>query len=207
MGTLELEAEIFLTLAEKAWHRLPPAEQNSLSKRVAVSLMKNPDVPLPAHWQHDPLQFLFKSSGVVAVNHMLRPLILKTIATQFALHFATYEAAQKVLLKGGLTMLMEIQNRFLVKTATRGMAINTARYTAIRGIFAFLGPLLWGSLAVDLGWKAIETNYTRIIPIIFTLAQIRLTRGELTAIAANLNPVQEFKVLRPIEITPINHRI
>jgi len=34
-----------------------------------------------------------------------------------------------------------------------------------------------------LGWKAIATNYGRIIPIIFTLAQIRLTRGESLAAA------------------------
>ena len=61
--------------------------------------------------------------------------------------------------------------------AKRGMVANTARYTAVRGLFAFLGPVLWVSFFADLGWRAIATNYTRIIPVIFTLAQIRLTRS------------------------------
>jgi uncharacterized protein YaaW (UPF0174 family) len=58
------------------------------------------------------------------------------------------------------------------------MVTNMARYTAVRGAFAFLGPILWGYFFADLGWRAIATNYTRIIPVIFTLAQIRLTRGD-----------------------------
>ena len=58
------------------------------------------------------------------------------------------------------------------------MVANTARYTAVRGVFAFLGPVLWAGFIADLGWRAIATNYTRIIPVIFTLAQIRLTRSD-----------------------------
>ena len=29
---------------------------------------------------------------------------------------------------------------------------------------------------MDLGWRAVASNYTRVIPVVFTLAQIRLTR-------------------------------
>jgi uncharacterized protein YaaW (UPF0174 family) len=35
----------------------------------------------------------------------------------------------------------------------------------------------------DIGWKAIATNYTRVIPVIFALAQIRLTRSEAWELA------------------------
>ena len=40
----------------------------------------------------------------------------------------------------------------------------------------FLGPALWSWFLADLGWRAIATNYGRVIPVVFTLAQIRLTR-------------------------------
>jgi uncharacterized protein YaaW (UPF0174 family) len=43
---------------------------------------------------------------------------------------------------------------------------------------SLMGSVMWGWLIADLGWKAIATNYSRIVPIIFTLAQIRLTRGD-----------------------------
>jgi uncharacterized protein YaaW (UPF0174 family) len=41
-----------------------------------------------------------------------------------------------------------------------------------------LGSALWVSFAPDLGWRTIATNYGRVIPMIFTLAQIRLIRTE-----------------------------
>jgi uncharacterized protein YaaW (UPF0174 family) len=37
---------------------------------------------------------------------------------------------------------------------------------------------MWAWFFADLGWRAIATNYGRIIPTIFALAQIRLTRAE-----------------------------
>jgi uncharacterized protein YaaW (UPF0174 family) len=58
------------------------------------------------------------------------------------------------------------------------MAVSAARYGAFRTVFAFIGPVLWAAFLADLGWRAIATNYARIIPTIFTLAQIRLTRAE-----------------------------
>lgn len=60
----------------------------------------------------------------------------------------------------------------------RGMTLTAARYGAVRSIFAVIGPMMWGLFLADLGWRAISTNYGRIIPTIFTLAQIRLTRTE-----------------------------
>ena len=62
------------------------------------------------------------------------------------------------------------------------MATNAARYGTARGVFSLLGPVVWGYFIADLGWKAIATNYGRVIPIVFTLAQIRLIRGEYLAV-------------------------
>jgi uncharacterized protein YaaW (UPF0174 family) len=58
------------------------------------------------------------------------------------------------------------------------MALNAARYAAVRSFFAILGPAMWAWFFADLGWRAIATNHGRIIPVVFTLAQIRLIREE-----------------------------
>ncbi|KAI8464180.1 MAG: hypothetical protein J3K34DRAFT_474538 [Monoraphidium minutum] len=60
--------------------------------------------------------------------------------------------------------------------AQRGLTSAAARYGAVRGAMAFVGPLMWGWLAVDLGMMAIGTDYSRIIKAVFVLAQARLLR-------------------------------
>lgn len=178
MSTIEIESEIFLSLLQKAWHKLPPSEQKSLKNKVISSLADstNPE-PLPLNLQHDPVKILLQGGGLVAVSSILKPWLLQKIALQFALHFATYQVAKTSLIKGGIATATQLQNQIALQMAKRGMIMSTARYTAVKGIFAFLGPVLWGCFLADLGWRAIATNYTRIIPVIFTLAQIRLTRG------------------------------
>lgn len=178
MSTIEIESEIFLSLLQKAWYKLPPSEQKSLKNKVISSLADstNPE-PLPLNLQHDPLKILLQGGSLVAVSSILKPWLLQKIAQQFALHFATYQVTKTAIIKGGIATATQLQNHFALQMAKRGMVMSTARYTAVRGIFAFLGPVLWGCFLADLGWRAIATNYTRIIPVIFTLAQIRLTRG------------------------------
>ncbi|WP_396229631.1 YaaW family protein [Geminocystis sp. NIES-3708] len=179
MTTIEIESEIFLNLLQKAWHKLPPSEQKSLKSRVISSLADStiPE-PLPLNLQHDPVKILLQGSSVVAVSSILKPWLLQKIAQQFAIHFATYQVAKTTIINGGIATATQLQNHFTLQMAKRGMVMSTARYTAVRGIFTFLGPVLWGCFFADLGWRAISTNYTRIIPVIFTLAQIRLTRGD-----------------------------
>lgn len=179
MTTIDIESEIFLNLLQKAWYKLPPAEQNSLKQKVIMSLddHSNPE-PLPVNLQHDPVKILLQGGSVVALSSILKPWLLQKIAQQFALHFATYQVAQTTLIKGGIATATQLESHFALQMAKRGMVMSTARYTAVRTIFTFLGPVLWGCFLADLGWRAIATNYTRIIPVIFTLAQIRLTRGD-----------------------------
>ncbi|MGF1589394.1 MAG: YaaW family protein [Pleurocapsa sp.] len=179
MNATDIEAEIFLHLITKAWDKLPPQEQKSLQAQVGSSLAAaHPPEPLPIQLQHSPLKILLKGSGIVAVSTVLKSWMLKHIARQFALHFATYQAAKTALIKGGTTAVAGLSNQLAIQAAKKGMATNAARYGTARGVFSLLGPIVWGYFVADLGWKAIATNYGRVIPIVFTLAQIRLIRGE-----------------------------
>ena len=177
MNTTDIEAEIFLHLVEKTWDKLPKSEKRSLQGKIIRSISQSsPPEPLPLKIQHDPIKMLLKGSGIVAISSILKPWLLKHIAKQFALHFATYQAAKTALIKGGTATAIGIQSKFALQAAKRSMTVTAARYSAVRTVFSFIGPLMWGCFLADLGWKAIATNYTRIVPIIFTLAQIRLTR-------------------------------
>ena len=179
MNAIDIEAEIFLHLVSKAWDKLPPREQKSLQAQVGNSLAaSHPPEPLPVQLQHSPLKIILKGSGIVAVSSVLKSWLLKHIARQFALHFATYQAAKTAIVRGGTTAVAGLSSQLALQTAKKGMATNAARYGAARGVFSLMGPIVWGYFIADLGWKAIATNYGRVIPIVFTLAQIRLIRGE-----------------------------
>ena len=178
MTTVEIEAEVFLNLVSRAWKGLPLGERKSLTQKVQKSLAQSKSTqPLPVKIQHDPINLLLKGSGVLAVNTFLKPLLLKHIAQQFAIHFAKYKVAQGAIVAGG-GVAAQFTNYVTLQTAKRSMGVATARYAAARGIFAMMGPILWTYFFADLGWRAIATNYGRTIPTIFALAQIRLTRTE-----------------------------
>jgi len=174
MPTTEIEAEIYLHLVNKAWKRLPPSEQKSLSIQIQKALAdSHTPQPLPVHLQHNPLDIVLKGSSVIAINSILKPILLKHIARQFALHFVRYQGAKTALVQGGA-----IVNQIALQTAKQGMTRAAARYGAVRTVLSLVGPALWGWFIADLGWKAIATDYGRIIPTIFALAQIRLTRED-----------------------------
>ena len=174
MPTTEIEAEIYLHLVNKAWKRLPPSEQKSLSIQIQKALAdSHTPQPLPVHLQHNPLDIVLKGGSVIAINSILKPILLKHIAGQFALHFARYQGAKTALVQGGT-----IVNQIALQTAKQGMTRAAARYGAVRTVLSLVGPALWGWFIADLGWKAIATDCGRIIPTIFALAQIRLTRDD-----------------------------
>lgn len=179
LSTTDIEEEIFLNLMSRAWKKLPPAEQKSITVRVKRSLAQsNQSQPLPAHIQHNPMDLLIKGGSALAVSSVVKPIILKQVARQFAIHFARYQVAKQAAVQGGAAAATQFQNYLVLQTAKRGMAANAARYGATRTLFAFVGPVLWGYFFADLGWRAIATNYGRIIPTILALAQIRLLRSE-----------------------------
>ncbi|HEY9907098.1 MAG TPA: hypothetical protein V6D18_05755 [Thermosynechococcaceae cyanobacterium] len=179
MSTTDLEAEVFLDLLGRAWKQLPPPEQKVLKIRLERSLTQSQLLPqLPIAIQQDPLKVFVKGSSAIAVSSVLRPMLLQHITRQFALHFATYEVAQQAIALGGAVATTQLQNQIALQTAKQGMALSTARYAATRSALAMMGSALWVWFFADLGWRSISTNYSRIIPIIYALAQIRLIRSE-----------------------------
>lgn len=184
LSTTDLEAEVFLSLMRRAWKQLPASQQKALTVRVQRSLAETQlSRPLPAQLQHDPMALIIKGGSALAVSSIIQPLLMQQIARQFALHFASYQIARETVVQGGAAAAAQFQNYLAMQAARRGMAVSAARYGATRSVFALIGPVMWGWFFADLGWRAIATNYGRIIPTIFALAQIRLTRAECWEIA------------------------
>ncbi len=176
--TDDLEAEIFLHLLDIAWNRLSPKDRDRIHRQLRQSLAEFPQYQhLPAPLQVNPLGILAKGSTALAVSSVLRPWLLRHIARQIALNAARYEVARQTLSRGGGAVMAQVQNRLALSMASRGVAVNAARYGATRTMLAFLGPALWTWFFADLGWRTIATNYGRVIPAVFALAQIRLTRA------------------------------
>lgn len=174
LSTTDLEAEIFLHLTGKAWHQLPQAEQSLLLDKVRRSLLETdlPE-PLPVQLQHNPLTILLKGSSTLVVSAVLKSMLLKQIAQEFALYFASRQIT-KTMINTGTTKLSTM---IATQTAKKGLANTALRYGVMRTVASVVVPAMWGWFLADLGWRAIATNYGRIIPTIITLAQIRLTRS------------------------------
>ncbi|QYX31953.1 YaaW family protein [Sphaerospermopsis torques-reginae] len=184
LATVDLEAEVFLHLLGKVWKKLPKHEQQKIATKIQRQLLSS-DVqkPLPLSLQKDPLGLIFKGGSALAVTSVIQPYVLQHIARQFAIHLATYQVAKEAAITGTQVASKQFQSYVTAQMARRGMTVSAARYSAVRSVFAVVGPMMWAWFFADLGWRAIATNYGRIIPTIFTLAQIRLTRAECWELA------------------------
>lgn len=179
LSTIDLESEVFLHVLHRVWDTLPADQRVVMTQNVQQSLRRLAPVhTVPESVQRDPIRLMVKGSGAIMVGSVLRPWLLQQIARQFAVHAATYHAAQQTLARGGTAIATHLQSQVAARMAQRGMAISAARYGAARSLLAMIGPALWVWFFADLGWRAIAINYSRIIPVIFTLAQIRLLRDE-----------------------------
>jgi uncharacterized protein YaaW (UPF0174 family) len=177
LSTEDLEAEVFIHLMGKAWQRLPQADRTEITSKIQKSLnCSQLSQPLPLDIQHNPMKLILKGSSALVLSSVVQPLVLQQIAKQFALHFANYQVTRQAI-QGGIAATSQIQTYVTMQLAKRGMVTTAAKQGAVRGIFAVLGPVMWGWFFADLGWRAISTNYGRIIPTVVALAQIRLIRG------------------------------
>jgi len=150
-----------------------------LTRRVQRSVSQSSlasQLPLPV--QNDPLNLVLKGGGAIAISSLVRPMLLQHVARQFALHFASYQIAKETLAQGGVVAATQFQNYVSMRMARHGMAVSAARYGATRTVFMVAGSAMWAWFLADLGWRSISTNYGRVIPTVFALAQIRLTRSE-----------------------------
>ncbi|MCA1904217.1 MAG: hypothetical protein LDL47_05195 [Cyanobacteria bacterium KgW148] len=171
--TPQLESELYLQLLERSLAKLPPQERQQLDADL-VKTIKESDIP--DRYGHL-AQLLAKGTGVLALTTMVKPVVLHLLAKRVAWYFATYQVSQEALKAGGLALANRLQAYFTAALAKRGMAVAAARYGAMRGLFSMISPALWGLFLVDLGWRGIAANYSRIIPVIFVVAQIRLLKG------------------------------
>lgn len=179
LSTTDLEAEVFLHLLGRACKRLPENDREALTVGMQRSLSCSKlSENLPISESENPLGLLVKGGGALAVTSIVKPILLQQLARQFAVQFAKYQVAKEALIKGGATAATQFQSYMTVNMAKRGMALSAARYGTARSVLGFLGPAIWTWFLADLGWKAISTNYGRIIPTVFALAQIRLVRSE-----------------------------
>lgn len=175
--TEDLEAEVFLQLVESAWRNLPMGDRRRVQRELQQTLAQSPQFQaLPMGLQRNPTELLVKGGSALVVSSLLRPWLLHHLSRQVLLQVARYEVARQTL-RGGGTVLAQIQGRWAVGLASRGLAVNLTRYSATRTVLAWLGPALWTWFLADLGWRTISTNYGRVIPVVFTLAQIRLSRS------------------------------
>jgi uncharacterized protein YaaW (UPF0174 family) len=182
LTTIDLESEVFLHLLGKVWKKLPKTEKQQLTINVQQQLSQS-KLTQPLSLQSDPLGLIFKGGSALAVTSVIQPVVLQQIARQFAIHFATYQVAKEAAITGTGLATKQFQNYVALQMSRRGMTMSAARYGAVRGAFAVVGPVMWAWFFADLGWRAIATNYGRIIPTVFTLAQIRLTRTECWELA------------------------
>ncbi|MFN3926378.1 MAG: hypothetical protein ACK4QL_03435 [Pseudanabaenaceae cyanobacterium] len=82
-----------------------------------------------------------------------------------------------LLVKGGTALaITRLRSQIATILAKRTAVTALGQYAALRTILGVLTPTLWGLFFADLGWRTIATNYSRIIPVIFIIAQIRLLR-------------------------------
>jgi uncharacterized protein YaaW (UPF0174 family) len=184
MTTTDIEAEVFLHLVNQAWKKLSKKDQKSLSIRIQQALARSPwPEPLPIQLQHNPMDVLLKGGSAITLNSLLKPWILQQIIQEFTLHFTRYQVAKTVLVEGSTAIAVQVESQVALQAARQGMTMTAARYGTVRTLFSLVGPVLWGWFLADLGWRVIATNYGRIIPVIFALAQIRLVRSECWQLA------------------------
>lgn len=173
----EIEAELFLGLIQKSWQKLSSKERKRLNDSMQLALTESDlQKSLPSNFRADPLGLVLKGSSAIALSTLVQPAVMGFLAKQFAIHLATYQVGQEAIKLGGTAIANKLQIYISTNVARYGMASSAARYAVARTAFSFITPALWGVFFADLGWRAIATNYARIIPVIFTLAQIRLLR-------------------------------
>lgn len=179
--SLELESELFLRLVERIWRQLPAAEGQALCDRLQQALAQSSHADRwPELLQRDSLRLWLEGGSAIAVNAVLRPWLLQQLSRQLALELTRYQLTRAAGQQLGAVGL-HWQGQLALQSASRAVVGHTIRYGAIRSALGILGPVLWGWFLADLGWRAIATNYGRIIPVVFTLAQIRLVRSEAIA--------------------------
>lgn len=153
-GVRELEIEIFLSLLQRMWSKLPARDRNILAQEIQASL---PELRHGYPISLETIRLILEGGAVIALTPVMRNLVVQQVVRQCALQLAGRKLSMTSLI-------------------SKSMAAGAAKFALGRSMLAFVGTALWVWFVADLGWRAIATNYGRIIPTIFAIAQIRLLR-------------------------------
>jgi hypothetical protein len=94
MSTVDLEAELFLSLLQRLWRKLPKTDQQHLIKQMEAHWAEvTQDQALPLNLRHDPVRLLLEGSTALAFGSLVRPL-LQDIVSQLATYLAARQFAQ-----------------------------------------------------------------------------------------------------------------
>ncbi|GIL88906.1 hypothetical protein Vretimale_16868 [Volvox reticuliferus] len=145
---------------------------------------------------------LLNLAGVVTVTKVGQQATQQLAANLLCSH-VKYQAALRSVTSGvGAGMGLAAKGAMagwckqaMLEAAQRSLTAATARYSALRGALSFLGPLLWGWLAVDLALKAVGTDYARVVRAVFLLSQVRLIRTH-GFVSAEMEPLRD-RTLNP----------
>jgi hypothetical protein len=74
---------------------------------------------------------------------------------------------------GARGLMSQWQRQAALAAAQKGLTSATMRYSAVQSALAFLGPVMWAWLAVDLVRAAVGTDYARVVRAVYILAQVR----------------------------------
>ncbi|MEM9214654.1 MAG: hypothetical protein AAGD25_09935 [Cyanobacteria bacterium P01_F01_bin.150] len=179
LSTIALEQEVFLHILDIAYQKLSLDEQSNLEdyfRRTVIAHSFNSECY--AELRQQSLRVILKGSGAVMINSVLRPLLLRYLANKVAVQLVHYQMAKKLLVGSSLAVVQASKRQAALQAAKHGAVLNLTRYGAVRSAFAVLGPAMWAWFLADLGWRSIATNYGRIIPAIFSIAQIRLLQED-----------------------------
>ncbi|MCH9056785.1 hypothetical protein L5220_12900 [Synechococcus sp. PCC 6716] len=151
----ELEIEIFLGLLQRMWAKLPTRDRNVLADQIQASL---PELRHGHPISLETVRLILEGGAAIALTPVMRTLVVQQVVRQCVLQLAGRKLPMTPLV-------------------TQNVAAGAAKFALGRSMLAFVGTALWVWFVADLGWRAIATNYSRIIPTIFAIAQIRLLRG------------------------------
>lgn len=166
----DIESELFLNLVSSSWKKLSAQERAIIDDSMQTAITESDlHKSLPLDAQRNPMSLLVKGGSAIAVSTIIRSAVLNVIARQMAWHFASYQVGYEVLKAGGTAIATRLNAYLSTYLAKRGMAVAATQYTAARTVFSVITPALWGLFFADLGWRAIATNYGRIIPAIFII--------------------------------------
>eukprot|EP00879_Flechtneria_rotunda_P004778 GHRR01005048.1.p1 GENE.GHRR01005048.1~~GHRR01005048.1.p1 ORF type:complete len:394 (+),score=129.56 GHRR01005048.1:100-1281(+) len=199
LSTQDLEAEIFLHVLQNCVEYVKAAGDPDPKEAAAVAYADGDGMTsFPAgqspksNWTERltaPFKFggrellppALKLTSAVTLTAVMRRTAAQ-LGRQLLRHHARYQAVAAAATSTASTaaatargvLMTQWQRQAALAAAQKGLTSATFRYSAVQGALAFVGPIMWAWLAVDLMKAALGTDYARVVRAVYILAQVRL---------------------------------